>query len=331
MTVTGKSGTGQREAVSAVSRCFRIVATAAFTLAIAGCANATSAQVPARLAPVRADTAHLRIKLDSIANAHHGILGYSVIDIDNNVRLSHRGDETFSTASLIKVPVLVTVYDLVAKGMLSLNDPLTVLKIDQVPGSGLLQYMHSGMFLTVQDAAWLMMTVSDNTATNLLLDRIIIRRVWAKMDSLGLHNTKVHSKAFLRNSSVAMDSSVKYGLGVTTPNEMAHLFELLAAGKAVNRSADSTMLEMMEHNEDGEKMQRFVYGARAAHKTGDTDKVRTECSLFYLRNRIVVCALTRENVDMRYNVDNEAAIAIGRIGEAVVKAWGGIPPEQPAP
>jgi beta-lactamase class A len=294
-------------------------------IAIAGCSPA-SAQAARKLEPVRADTARLRARLDSIADAHHGILGYSVIDLDNNVRLSHRGDETFSTASLIKVPILVTVYDLVAKGQLSLSDPLTVLKIDQVPGSGVLQYMHGGMYLTVGDAAWLMMTLSDNTATNLLLDRIIIRRVWAKMDSLGLHNTKVHSKTFLRSSSVAMDSSVKYGLGVTTPNEMAHLFELMASGKAVNRAADSTMLEMMEHNQDGEKMQRFVYGVRAAHKTGDTDKVRTECSLFYLRNRIVVCALTKENLDMRYNVDNEAAIAIGRIGEAVVNAWGGIPP-----
>lgn len=327
-----KSGTGCRTAGSAVKSGARFLAVAALSVAVAGCASASSAQTsPPRLAPVRADTARLRTKLDSIANAHHGILGYSVIDIDNDVRLSHRGDETFSTASLIKVPILVTVYDLAAKGQLSLNDPLTVLKIDQVPGSGLLQYMHSGMFLTVQDAAWMMMTVSDNTATNLLLDRIIIRRVWAKMDSLGLHNTKVHSKAYLRNSSVAMDSSVKYGLGVTTPNEMAHLFELMALGKAVNRSADSAMLEMMEHNQDGEKMQRFVYGARAAHKTGDTDKVRTECSLFYLRNRIVVCALTKENVDMRYNVDNEAAIAIGRIGEAVVNAWGGIPPESQSP
>ncbi len=303
---------------------------AAITAAIA-CSHATSAQGPAttpRVTPVRADTARLRHTLDSIVDAHHGTMGYSVIDLENGVRISRRGDETFPTASLIKVPVLVTVYDLVAKGQLSLNDPLTVLKIDQVPGSGLLQYMHNGTEVTVQDAAWLMITVSDNTATNLLLDRIIIRRVWAKMDSLGLHHTKVHSKAFLRNSSVAMDSSVKYGLGVTTPNEMAHLFELLALGKAVSPAADSTMLDMLEHNQDGEKMQRFVYGARAAHKTGDTDKVRTECSLFYLRNRIVVCALSKENTDMRYAVDNEAHIAIGRIGEAVVNAWGGIPPEK---
>ena len=107
---------------------------------------------------MRADTASLRHKLDSIADAHHGVVGYSVIDIDNNVRLSRRGDEKFPTASLIKVPILVTVYDLVAKGQLSLDDPITVLKIDQVPGSGVIQYLHNGTILTVRDAAWLMIT-----------------------------------------------------------------------------------------------------------------------------------------------------------------------------
>ena len=145
-------------------------------------------------APVHADTAALRKTLDSIADAHHGVVGYSVIDMETGARLSRRGDETFSTASLIKVSILVTVFDLVAKGQLSLDDPLTVLKIDQVGGSGVSQYFHNGTILTVHDAAWLMSTISDNTATNLLLDRIIIRRVWAKMDSLGLHNTNVHSR-----------------------------------------------------------------------------------------------------------------------------------------
>jgi beta-lactamase class A len=307
----------------------RTLTRALLLFAALGCTSATSAQGPTpKLAPVRADTAALRHKLDSIADAHHGIIGYSVIDIENNVRMSRRGDETFPTASLIKVPILVTVYDLVAKGQLSLSDPLTVLKIDQVPGSGVLQYMHNGMELSVEDAAWLMITLSDNTATNLLLDRIIIRRVWAKMDSLGLHNTKVHSKSFLRIASVAMDSSVKYGLGVTTPNEMARLFELMALGKAVNPSADSAMLHMLENNENYEKLQRFVYGARAAHKSGETDQVRTECSLFYLRNRIVVCALSKENKDTRYAIDNEAHLTIARMGEAIVNAWGGVPPDK---
>ncbi len=300
----------------------------ALLVAAVACTNAT-AQGPAKLAPVRADTATLRHKLDSLVNSHHGVIGYSIIDIDNNVRMSRRGDETFPTASLIKVPILVTVYDLVAKGQLSLSDPLTVLKIDQVPGSGVLQYMHNGMALTIEDAAWLMITLSDNTATNILLDRIIIRRVWAKMDSLGLHNTKVHSKSFLRNSSVAIDSSVKYGLGVTTPNEMARLFELMALGKAVNPASDSAMLNILEHNENDDKLQRFNYGARAAHKSGETDQVRNECSLFYLRNRLVVCALSKENKDTRYAVDTEAHLIIARMGEAIVTAWGGVPPAPP--
>ena len=193
-------------------------------------------------APVRVDTTALRKSLEAIAKAHHGVVGYSVMDLDTGQRWSLRGDETFPTASLIKVPILVTVYDLVAQGKLSLDDPLTVLEIDKVPGSGVLQFMHDGMTVSVRDAAVLMTVLSDNTATNLLLDRIIIRRVWQKMEALGLPHTKVHSKTFLRISSVAMDSSVKYGLGVSTPNEMAQLFSLLAEGKAVNPAADSAKL-----------------------------------------------------------------------------------------
>ena len=173
----------------------------------------------------------LHRSLDAVASAHHGVLGYTVWNLDTGERLSLRGDETFPTASLIKVPILVTLYDLADKKQLSLDDPLTVLKIDQVPGSGVLQFMHPGMSLSVHDAASLMIVLSDNTATNLLLDRIAIRRVWTKMEALGLPHTKVHSKTFLRLTSVAMDSSVKYGLGVSTPNEMAHLFALLARRK----------------------------------------------------------------------------------------------------
>ena len=279
---------------------------------------------------VRADTAALRRTLDSIADAHHGVVGYSVIDLETGARINRRGDETFPTASLIKVPILVTVYDLVAKGQLSLDDPLTVLKIDQVPGSGVIQFLHNGTVLTVQDAAWLMSTISDNTATNLLLDRIIIRRVWAKMDSLGLTHTRVHSKSFLRSSSVAMDSSVKYGLGVTTPNEMARLFELMAKGKAVNPASDSAMLNILEHNTTDFMLQRFAGGARAAHKDGETDAVRTECTLWYLRNRVVACVMSKENKDQRWILDNEPQLTLANMGLAIINAFGGVPPAPPS-
>jgi len=290
-------------------------------------AGRADAQAPAAGTPLP-DTAALRRALDALADAHNGVVGYAVRDIDAGATISRRGDETFPTASLIKVPILVTVYDLVARGMLSLDDRLTVLGIDKVPGSGTLQFMHDGIEVTVRDAAWLMTTISDNTATNILLDRIIIRRVWDKMEALGLEHTKVHSKTFLRSSSVAMDSSVKYGLGVTTPNEMARLFELLARGEAVSPTADSAMLEVLAHNEDNVLLQRYADGVRAAHKTGATDAVRTECSLFYLTRRVVACVLTRENADQRWVLDAEPQLTMARMGEAIVRAWG-TPPRRP--
>jgi beta-lactamase class A len=219
----------------------------------------------------------------------------------------------------------VTLYDDVAKGKISLDDPLTVLKIDQVPGSGIVQFLHNGLTLTVYDAAWLMTTLSDNTATNLILDRIAIRPMWDKMESLGLHQTKVLAKVFKRNTSVAMDSSMKYGLGVTTPNEMAHLFELLAEGKAVNPQADSAMLYILEHNDDQSLLQRYLEGVRAAHKTGADNAIRTECSLFFLRHRVVECVLTKENKDQRWLFDAEPLITMGRMGYAVFQAWGPAP------
>ena len=268
-----------------------------------------------------ADTAALHRALDAIASSHHGVLGYSVINLDTGERLSLRGDETFPTASLVKVPILVTLYDLAEKKELGLDDPLTVLKIDQVPGSGVLQFMHPGMELSVHDAAALMIILSDNTATNLILDKIAIRRVWQKMEALGLPHTKVHSKVYLRLASVAMDSSVKYGLGVSTPNEMAHLFELLAQGKAVSPAADSAMLEILRNNADGESMRRSIEGVSAPHKTGATDSVRTECALFRLQSRVVACGFTKQNTDIRWVVDNEAQVTLGKIGAAVVAAW----------
>ena len=315
------------------ARSARVAASYAAILLVVAVACAANRAGAARTAErsVRADTAGLRHVLDSMADAHHGVVGYSVIDLETGERINRRGDETFPTASLIKVSILVTVYDLVAKGQLSLDDPLTVLKIDQVPGSGVIQFLHNGTVLTVHDAAWLMATISDNTATNLLLDRIVIRRVWAKMDSLGLPHTRVHAKVYMRNSSVAMDSSVKYGLGVTTPNEMARLFELMARGKAVNPAADSTMLDILEHNTTDFMLQRYAAGVRAAHKDGEVDASRTECTLWYLKHRVVACVLTKDNKDQRWILDNEPQLTLANMGLAIIRAFGGVPPAPPPP
>jgi beta-lactamase class A len=291
-------------------------------------AVSAQAQTQAPAAPprsgsfARADTSNLHRRLDSLAAVHRGVVGYTVHNLDTGERLSRRGDEKFPTASLIKVAVLVTLYDLVEKGLVSPDDRLAMAKVDRVPGSGTLQFMHEGLELTVHDAAWLMSTISDNTATNLLLDKIGIRRVWEKMDSLGLRQTRIHAKVFLaRYTSVAPDSSTKYGLGVTTPNEMSRLFALMADGRAVSARADSTMLDILAHNEDYEMMQRYVSGVRAPRKTGATDQVRTECAIFYLQSRVAACVLTKENQDQRWLIDNEAQLTLARMGQVIAGGW----------
>lgn len=286
--------------------------------------GAATAPAP-RSQPTRTDTLALRRTIDSLVAAYKGVgvVGYDIRNLDTGERLALRADEPFPTASLIKVAILVTLYDEVEKGRIGLDDPLTLLAIDQVPGSGVLQFMHPGLTLSVHDAAWLMSTLSDNTATNLLLDKLDIRRVWAKMDSLGLHRTRVHAKVFKRDvSSVAMDSSVKYGLGVTTPHEMADLFTRLAQGRAVSPKADSAMLAILENNTDDQLMERYLLGVRSAHKTGAVDEARTECSLLYLRSRVIACLFTNDNQDQRWILDSEPQVFMARVGEAIARAWG---------
>ena len=303
----------------------RLAGSLVLAAAGAGCsgvrAQGAPAPAPTSVPVVKADTAALRKAIDALADAHRGVVGYSITNLETGEHLERRGDETFSTASLIKVPVLVTLFDLVDKDSLSLDDPVVLTSLDKVGGAGELQFLRTPLTLRLWDAAWLMSTLSDNTATNLVLDRIKIRRVWKKMESLGLPHTKVHSGSMTRIASVAPDSSAKYGLGVTTPNEMARLFTLLAQGKAVSPVADSTMLWILRHNQDDSKLARFTYGVRLSHKTGDVDQSRTDCGIFYLPARVVTCVLTRENVDKRYWTDSEGNAVIGRIGEAVVGAW----------
>ena len=296
---------------------------AAWMLTLPACSHAQRPDAGAPAAPIavqRTDTARLRHRLDSLADSHRGIVGYAVHNIDTGERLSRRGDEPFTTASLIKVPILVTLHDLAEKGMMSLDDRIFVTKIDKVPGSGMLQHLRDNLEITVREAAWLMITISDNTATNLILDKVAMRRVWEKMEALGLPRTKVHSKSFQRFTSVAMDSSVKYGLGVSTPNEMAKLFALLAEGRAVSPAADSAMLHVMA-NTQGSHLLRLVSGVSAPRKSGEVDQARTECALLRLQSRVVACVFTRENQDTRWVLDNEAQVLLGRMGEAIVGAW----------
>jgi hypothetical protein len=90
----------------------------------------------------------------------------------------------------------------------------------------------------------------------------------------------------------------------------------------VSPAADSAMLDILEHNTDNTLLQRYLDGVRAAHKTGAVDAARTECSLFYLRTRVVACVFTKENQDQRWILDSEPQITMARMGAAIARAFG---------
>jgi beta-lactamase class A len=291
-----------------------------------------AAILPPRTA-AQADTAGLRRSIEQIARGYEGVVGVSVRSLETGEGLSIRGDEKFPSASLIKVSVLVALLHEVERGTIRLDDPLTMIARDRVGGSGVLQHLHSGLRLTVEDAARLMIVISDNTATNLLLDKVPMRAVWAKMDSLGLPHTRIHSKTFLRSTSVAMDSSVRYGLGVTTPDETVRLFTLLHQGRAVSPRMDSLALSILRDNEDWNKLVRWLPdGAAAAHKSGDVDQSRNDCGILYGPDApVAVCVMTRENRDTSYATDNPANLLIARIGAEVYRAFNPSAPPPPVP
>ncbi|MDB4950781.1 MAG: putative beta-lactamase precursor [Gemmatimonadetes bacterium] len=305
------------------------IAAAALLAAVAIDASAARAQASppapasAPAAPVHVDTVALRRAVEGMMRGYEGVAGMSVRGLRTGEGFSVRGDETFPSASLIKVSVLVTLLDEVRKGTLSLDERSTLIRRDRVPGDGVLTVMDGGLQPTLGDLARLMISISDNTATNLLLDKLNIRTTWAKMDSLGLPHTRIHSKVYLRVASVAVDSSVKYGLGVTTPNEMVRLFSLLDEGRAVSPALDSVAIGMLRDNRDLTKLVRWLPETiSAAHKTGEVDQSRNDCGILYGPEQpIAVCVMTRENKETTYGVDNPAHLLIARIGREVFHAY----------
>jgi beta-lactamase class A len=265
------------------------------------------------------DSTVLRRQLEAITREFKGTVGISVRNLTTGEATSIRGSETFPTQSTIKVSILVTLMDEVSKGRVRLDERNGLIDRDKVGGTGVLRFMSSGTMPTMADLAWLMITLSDNTATNLLLDKLDIRTVGVKMEALGLPHSKVHAKTFRRPTSIAPDSSVKYGLGVSTPDEMVQLFALLHDGKAVNPALDSLSMRMLFANQDDAMMTRWLPGdTRVAHKTGTGDKSRIDCGIMYTPAApISLCIMTKDNEDTSYAVDNAAHLVIGRIAREV--------------
>ncbi|HXG13036.1 MAG TPA: serine hydrolase [Gemmataceae bacterium] len=278
-----------------------------FTLAFSLVAVLSADSLEARLAP--------------LAKAHKGKVAIAVKHLGTGESYYLNADEPMPTASLIKLPVMIEVYQQVAEGKIKLSDPVTLRQEDKVPGSGILtDHFSDGATFPLRDAVRLMIVFSDNTATNLVLDKIGIGSTAQRMEEWGFPNTKIHAKVFKGSTtSVFPERTKKFGLGSTTAREMVDLLEKLHAGKLVSPEACKEMLEHLKKCDDKDKFPRFLpAGTVVAHKTGSVSDARTDAGILYLKSGpVAVCVLTAANEDKTWRPDNAGNLLCARVAKEV--------------
>lgn len=170
----------------------------------------------------------LDTRLLPLVRAHQGQVAVAVKHLKTGVSFEYRAAEPMSTASLIKFPVMIEAYRQAHEGKLNLQKHVTLTAEDKVPGSGILtNHFSPGMSLSLRDAIQLMIAFSDNTATNLVIDQIGLAATSESMAKLKCPNTRIHSKVYKPETSLAPERSQQFGLGSTTAGEMLSLLEML--------------------------------------------------------------------------------------------------------
>ncbi len=265
--------------------------------------------------------ASLEDRLAPLARAHKGRVAIGVKHLCTGERYCLNVDEPMPTASLIKVAVMVEAYQQAIEGRICMTDRVILHETDKVPGSGILtEHFSEGTTISLRDAVRLMIAFSDNTATNLVLDRIGIREVNKRMEALGLPNTKINAKSFRASTtSVAPDRSKKFGLGSTTAHEMVTLLEMIQSGDIVNPVGRQMMLNHMKKCDDKDRFTRLLpTGTVVAHKTGSVNDARTDAGIIYLSSGpVALCVLTAENDDRSWRPDNAAHLLCARAAKEV--------------
>ena len=268
---------------------------------------------PARGAEQLAD------RVRPLIEKHEGDVSVAIKHLETGETFQHNGGNTMPTASLIKFPVMVEAYRQSTTGELSLDAMIELRDDDKVPGSGILtRHFSAGTRLSVRDAIRLMIAYSDNTATNLVLDRLKLESTNETMNALGLVETKIYAKVFRRDTSLSPQRSSTYGLGSTSALETIRLYELLHKKTLVTEAASDAMLDHLLHCEDDRKLAALLpAGTKIAHKGGAVSRSRCDAGIVYAGSGpFAICVLTANNKDRSWGEDNAAERLCARIAKA---------------
>jgi len=241
-----------------------------------------------------------------------------------------RGAETkVRTASTIKLPILCALESLIDAGKVRWDERLLLKADDKVTGSGVMGNLADGTDLTVRNVAILMIIVSDNTATNLILDRITADAVNDYLDAIGLPLTRSNRKvrgdgAKLKDPTGwsragLIEENKKYGLGVTTPREMVRLLELLEQGKVVSPAVSKDVLDILKMQHEREGIARHAPDdVEIASKHGSLDALRSDVGIVYTPGGPIAIAITVDDMpDTDYSPDNVGDKLIWELGQVL--------------
>jgi beta-lactamase class A len=217
-----------------------------------------------------------------------GVMGVAILDLtDGHQYLLHASD-VFPQASSIKICVLAELYRQAQHGKLKLTDLYTVNAADLVPDSAIMGGLTPGVTkITLRDLATMMVAVSDNSATNVLIDRVGMENVNAFLDSLSLTHTR------LRRKMMDLKAASEGRENVSTPAEMMSLLDALYDGKALNKEMTDDFFKVLSTPKDSWIPRDLPEDLKIANKPGALEGVRNDSGVIFVEKRpYILCVMT---------------------------------------
>lgn len=246
-------------------------------------------------------------------------------NLDTGAVYSLAGEEMVPTASTIKIAVLIEAFARVTEGKAKWTDELILTKEKKVGGAGILQEFSDGLHLSLRDAVNLMMILSDNTATNLVIDVLSADAVNARMEQLGFKDTRLMRRVFGGGVSAEgkKEENKRFGLGRTSPREMVAILEKIERGEIVSPAAAKEMIELMKREQGTNGIWRGQWRLPKATKSGALDALRSNIGIIYHpRGRIALAITCDQMPEVDWTVDNPAMLLMSKLSEIVIEGLG---------